>query len=357
MNQKLQIPFYSGDLTADLQATTEYLDGEPELSDRIGALMWAYKTTSDLFPQTVETFVRGSYFPFVESETEMSNAYMLAQCAMYRYAFTALRIALELGLLSVYWDRDDESRRTMTDWLRSSKPTPSMRQIRDGLQEIPAVQRFEATFGFDAWVRSTYKRLNNYIHVRGSQYSTRAMNRANFPRFDPGTFRSWCDSFDDVVRIVATAHLLGYPIGLQETPVEEKFGLEGPMGGFLNPGQASRITSVLPAEHADLLQEISDNDAPAVDLARSIREMPDLSEDEWERQAERQDRFTIENQGFIAWYEQWSSIYEDAEHNSPEAVERFHSRAESLRSWAAENDLTDHGRFPPVQPNRSQDGR
>ena len=355
MSQKLQIPFYFGDLMADLRATKEYLEQEPELAHRIGALMRAYRTTADLCPGTVEAFVLGSHFPFGESETEISNAYMLAQCGMYRYAFVALRVVLELGLLSVYWDRSDEARQEMTAWLRSSQRTPSMKKIRDGLRQIAAVQRFEDACGFDDRVKSAYEALNGYIHVRGFRYSTWKISRANFPRFDAGTFRSWCDSLDKVACLVVTAHLLKYPVGLQETPLDEKLGLNVPMGGFLNPWQAGQITSVLPAEHVTVLQEISDSDTSAVGMARAIRDMPDLSEEEWERQIERQNKFLIENQGFVAWHEQWSSIYEDAVHHSPETIERFRSRSESLRSWAAENDLIDHGRFLLVQQNRSED--
>src|SRR5437870_4947994 len=101
------------------QKTDDFFEQTPSEYERIEGLFDAYRQLGDLIPQTVEKFSSGHYFPFSESEFELTNSLMLAQHGFYRYAFIGLRSVLELGLLSVYWDRSGNAEQEVRGWLTS----------------------------------------------------------------------------------------------------------------------------------------------------------------------------------------------------------------------------------------------
>src|ERR1019366_2193276 len=85
------------------ELTDDLLSRDDALLHSIVNVMTAHRELGDLIPQTVSKFGSGHFFPFSESEFELSNSLLLARYGFYRYAFVALRSVLELGLLSVYW--------------------------------------------------------------------------------------------------------------------------------------------------------------------------------------------------------------------------------------------------------------
>jgi len=139
-------------------------------------------------------------------------------------------------------------------------------------------------------------------------------------RFNETAFRHWVDCFQSVVRLVIIVHLLKYPIGLQNTPLMTKFGMNEPAGGFLNPSQAHRIRKVLTPEQAELLQRISDADPSAVALALHIQEMPDISDEEFEQQVLEFDKGRIQMQGFHAWCKQELETHRSLRDSNPEVL-------------------------------------
>ena len=104
--------------------TDSFLEQEPALHQRIADLTSAYRQLGELIPQTMTKLGSGHFFPFAESEFELANSFLLAQRAFYRHALVGLRTVLELGLLSVYWDRHDRAEDAIAGWVTSFEPTP-----------------------------------------------------------------------------------------------------------------------------------------------------------------------------------------------------------------------------------------
>ncbi len=79
--------------------------------------------------------------------------------------------------------------------------------------------------------------------------------------------------------------MLKYPIGMQELPFWDKFGMDGPMG-FLDEAGWHSIMKVLPPEGRKVLRQISDADPTVVSLVEWITSLPDLTESQINAQME-----------------------------------------------------------------------
>lgn len=190
-----------------MEHTNDLLRHDPELSAHLHDLIWAFRDIGDLVPQTLDKLGSGHYFPFVEAETELNNAVLLAQRGFYRHAMVALRSVLELGLLSAYWDRTDRAEVEIQNWLRSIASTPRIAEILNGLRTIPAVEAFEQAVELGGRLQEIYRQLSDFVHTRGYRFSGQHLNRGNVLQFNEAAFRRWADCLRSVVRMVITVHL------------------------------------------------------------------------------------------------------------------------------------------------------
>ena len=334
---------------AVLLDTDNFLCDNPSLTESIHETFMNHQRISELVPIMAKHLGSGNTFPIGESGVEFSIAYYLVRRGIYRQAFVSLRTTLELGLLSVYWDRKDESEQDISKWISSKQDTPFMGTIRKGLKSIAGVAAYDNEMGLlrkHGRIDRVYQELNDFAHAKGADYSIGSLGGGwaglNTANFNQSTFEDWVNLANEVVKLIVITHFLKYPVGLQETPLDEKFGLNPPIGGFLNPWQADLLREFIGQSDADLLQSISDLDQNAVEIGREIRAMPDLTEDEWDEHILRQNQFTVENQGYESWYSMHSTFHREG---SPEEIKKFEMSAKSLKDWAAEKGWVEHGRF------------
>ena len=248
-----------------------------------------------------------------------------------------------VGLL----DRADNAEREIQEWLASKASTPSKRDIGTGLLEIPNVARYCKRSTLREDFEALYGELSNYQHVRGVRYSSHHHTPGSSIHFNDEAFEEWLELAFRVVRLVATVHLLKYPVGLQDTPVGQKFGINGPSGGFLDLWQAHELRSLFDAEELAELQDISDGDPEARALAEEFQRRPDITEEQLQQQFLHWDQFSIEQQGFRSWLQD-----EIRDHRikdcDPKTDPDFQSRVAELRAWAAERGWIEHGRRGPT---------
>lgn len=81
---------------------------ECNLEERISKLGWAYYSIGSVIPQTVDSLWSGHFFPYTESWDELQVSFCLSLFGLYKQAMVSLRSGLELGLLSVYWNLNDD---------------------------------------------------------------------------------------------------------------------------------------------------------------------------------------------------------------------------------------------------------
>ncbi|MDQ1122073.1 hypothetical protein [Microbacterium trichothecenolyticum] len=326
--------------------TDAYLEEHPALAERMSSTWWVHHFLLDLAPITPENFGSGHLLALIESEYELASSGSAARFGLYKQAMVALRSVLELGLLYIYWDTDDDAHRAIQNWLRGSEQTPHEREVRKGLARIPGVARYlEHDPRFLDDLQHLSFELGAFVHTRGRAGSIRGLNpTTNFPSFSATAFERWVEMAERVVRGVTALHLMKYPIGLQVTPLSEKFGLNPPAGGFVEPAVRDRFRDYLDPDMRDRLQLQSDDDPAAVAMREQIDAMPDLTEDDWRDHLRAQDQFLIEGMGYEAWRASRSIIrdhLDDAELAAREAYE------EELRQWAVQEGCVDG---PPQRP-------
>src|SRR5690606_34760165 len=88
--------------------TLKYFEENQNVKDRIQTLGIVYSSIGHSVPQTIENFWSGHSFPFSESWDDIQISATLCFFGLYKQAFSTLRSGLELGLLSVYYNINDD---------------------------------------------------------------------------------------------------------------------------------------------------------------------------------------------------------------------------------------------------------
>jgi len=264
-----------------LKESNEYLESNPEISSKIGQTLSVFNHVEDLLPQTIEKALSGHIFPLVEAEIELKSSIQFCKLGFYKHSLIALRNALELGLLSVYWDIDGQSHIDIQEWLHSFIDTPiRKRTIFPKLKTNQNIKNFDDKHKILDYFDDIFKKLSNFVHTKGRIHSSWNLANANFNRFNEKSFLICVDFLKKVVTFVVIIHVLKYPIALQHIPLYEKFGLNPPVGGFLESYQSDVIKNFLDKDKLKTLQEISDLDEDSISIVRQINERPDISEEE-----------------------------------------------------------------------------
>jgi hypothetical protein len=279
----------------NIRSTEEYLNQHPELHGKIDKLVWAYHEIGDVIPQYIPKLFSGHNFPYSESLYEIECSYQLMKLSFYKFAFIALKNALELGLLFVYWDKDDNSEVVIQDWHESQQDTPFKRQIVAGLKTIHNINLFCKHIDLFTRIDKLYGNLSDFNHTKGYSFSGHGLNNANFTKFNNKAVIRWAELLEEVIQVLLTVHILKYPVALQETPIEAKFGINGPFGGFLDVHQSELVKEVLNPDELIIIQKISNNDEGAKSLFEWVNSHPDISQEDFKEQLDEFNSF-IEKQ-------------------------------------------------------------
>jgi hypothetical protein len=220
-----------------LDVSGQYLEEHSELKERIANLGWCYQSIGKAIPHTMEHLWSGHFFPFTESSDELQISFTLAMQGLYKQAFVSLRSGLELGMLSVYYNIDDEGHRVVRDWLRSKdgweSDTPRVKKIWNILKGNKNIERFDKNLN----IKSCFDDLgwlHNYVHTKGFRFSNRlGFPKSNYQTFEEDIFNKWIYTYETVVIIVVTLHMLKYPITSIKYDWGEKVGIDNPFPAWI----------------------------------------------------------------------------------------------------------------------------
>lgn len=318
-----------------LSQTNEFLEtNKSDVAHQINDSVWIIRSLHDLLPETMDRIWSGHIFPLSEAGYELESSIVFCKLGFYKHAISCLRNVLELGLLSVYWDIEGQSHIDIQTWLRSLESTPFRKKVFAKLKRNQNILTFDKMHGIFEETGQLYEELCNFAHTKGMRFSSRALSPSNISVFQEGSIKLWLTFLLRVMRTVTAFHILKYPVALQHTPIDDKFGLNSPTGGFLLPFQADRIRHLYSAEVAATLQAISDNDSVAKSLAEWVNAKPDLTEAEWQAQVESQDQQEIEAWGFERWLENGKGTSEFLREAAPNEYAKRLAYVESMRAWA-----------------------
>jgi len=277
-------------IEAIYNASIKYLEEHDDIKKDIATHLWAYHEIGDIVPQTVDNFMSGHFFPYLESYLHLENSCELCLQGFYTYAFFALRSALELGILYVNFALNDKEYEEVLPWISSQIRTPQFNQFLNRISQLENIKRFNDHFDIINRVSELYDELSGFVHTRGLFHSSRRVSRANFNQFVERSLIEYRKKMFSVVSDVIIIMLLKYPIGMQPLPLSQKFGLNIPAGGFLEAYQVDIITSILEPKEREFLKKLSDEDPFTRQIVEHFESLPDLSEEEWKKQIEEFDK-------------------------------------------------------------------
>jgi|GEM_PF-777533 len=325
---------------AVLKKTEDFFSKNPDIEGKIENLGWVYHSIGKIIPQTTENFWSGHFFPYMDSWDELQISFNLIVFGLYKQAFMSLRSGLELGLLSVYYNINDDGHRTVQDWLRSRDSweanTPRTKKVWEILNSNNNIE----TFNKQLKLRNRFDKLSflhNYVHTKGYKYSNHlGILKANFQTFEEKITLEWLNAYQEIIIVIVTLHLLKYPIGVIEFDWSKKVGIANPFP-VLEKYEIERISNLLPKGYMTTIKKIASEDEFTQDLYTHIESIPDMTEEGKETQILDLDKSMIEHgSGFVKWEKQereWMEKYNEKD------KELTLKRIEILRKWAIENNM------------------
>ncbi|GMT44965.1 MAG: hypothetical protein IEMM0006_0797 [bacterium] len=286
----LPLTYNPEDIEKVLKETEVFLKKNNDLEKELFSLLWSYHSIGNSIPQTTENYWSGHYFPYSESYEELQISFLLCKQGLYKQAMTSLRSVLEVGILSVYYNISDEGHKLVQGWYQSESgkenDTPYFNTIWKVLKEHENFVKFNFYCDLEKRIKSLGL-LHNYVHTKGLEFSNDfGLRKSNTLTFQEKGFMKWIKTAKEVVSIVLILHLLKYPIAILEYDYSRKFGIDVPEFGGLNSFGIERIKEVLGKETIDVLLNIALEDKKVIALMNEIENMPDISEEEVQKQIE-----------------------------------------------------------------------
>lgn len=310
----------------------EYIEREG-LKTKIEKIGLVYRSVGDLIPQTARSLWSGHFFPWTESWEELQISYNLALFGLYKQSMMSLRSGLELGLLSVYWNLNDEGHEAIQDWLHSNEDTPWKTDIWEKLSQHENFRFVSERYSLkDRILDLGY--LDDWVHSKGHEYSNKlGMLTSNFQTFEERGLHTWLDGYEEIVKVLTLCHLIKYPIGAVKYDWSQKFGYDKPMFGGLDPYQVEAIQDLLEEEAFRIVEKLANRDSKVDELMNWVESKPDITEEEKEEQLVNWEKEKIKQQGF----EKWLPEEEETIEKHGEITQRWKERVNRLRGWAKEN--------------------
>jgi len=303
-----------------------------EFKDKLYDLFWMYYSIGDLIPETIESFWSGHIFPWNESWEELQISYNLCLFGFYKQAMVALRGALELGLLSIYWNLNDDGHKIIREWLKSEKNTPHNEEIWKKLEKHKNFKLFQQKIDIKNRILKLGI-LHNYVHSKGHKYSNSiGLLKSNSQTFEIKGITDWFGAFDEVVKMLSILHLIKYPLGIINFNYYDKFGIDTPMFGGLQEFEIELIKRLITKEEFEQIEFIAQNDETVKKIIEHISQLPDMTEDEREQQIIDSDKEMIHRQGLESWLKKEEFIVRISENN-----EKYQKRIRYIMNWAKEN--------------------
>lgn len=334
---------YEPDKSIEVYKETEkYFEANPEIKKRIEELGWIYHTVGMIIPQNFENFWSGHYLPFIDSWEELQVSFTQICFGLYKQAFVSLRSGLELGMLSVYFNINDDGHNAVKDWLQAKDKkeadTPFAKTIWKILLQNDNIRKFNEKHDIET-VHKNLGYLHNYVHTKGAKHSNRmGLLKSNSQTFEAKLISKWLESYANIISLVSTLHLLKYPISVVRFDYSKKFGIDIPSFGGLEEYNINKIASILPDKYLEDIELIAKEDPTTQTTIQEISAFPDMTEEQVEEQIVNLEKMSIENgEGFTKWLEnqeRWLKSFGQIEFD-----EKMKNRIELLKIWATENDF------------------
>jgi len=317
-----------------LKETEQYLESSGKLDDT-RRLMTAYFPVQRLIPIPLEAMLSGTLFPWMESHNDFQISSVLASFGLYKPACASLRSALELALLSVYWNIEDDGHVVIQDWARSRDATPFASKVWKRISRHPNFAAVEGSLGLNERFESL-RGLHDYVHTRGIKYSNSLplghglRSMVGTQGFSEEAYESWLELFAEVLRFSAVCHLVRYPLGTVRLDWGSKFGLDIPDCGVLESHEVDQIEKLVTPPIFKVIAPLAETDPHARGILDWVKDKPDITKEEFDQQLVEQALLFVRGMGFSKWARQQRDMVElcrqKGDESSVEAWEDFIAR-------------------------------
>lgn len=332
---------------AVLQQTYQHMSTSG-CGEKLTRLLQAYFATNKLIPVPTDALLSGHTFPRSESYSDLQVSWTLASFGLYKQAHSALRSALEQGLLAVYWNIDDDGPHRIRTWLRSRESTPFAGKVWSRIARHQNFQLFQASYNlrgdFDA-----LGFLHDYVHTKGVLYS----NALPFPdggtmrvaaqRFSESAFSGWEQGLEKVLIFLALCYLVRYPLGSIRYDWSRKFGINVPAFGCLEITEVDGLEELVTRLAFRRLLPIAAQDRHAIEAMEWVSSLPDLTEGQIEAQLVESSRSLVRDLGLEKWLSFERACIARAEIQGQDTT-AWRARLEQVKAWAELNAID--GKLP-----------
>lgn len=302
------------------------------IQNRVARSGWAFQSLFTLFPITDQNIISGHMFPWIDSWEELQISFNLCMFGFYKQAMSSLRSALELGLLSVYWNLNDDGHYVIQEWIKSSKNTPSTQDIWNKTAKHVNFAKFQQDYDIKARLLFL-NYLHDYVHTKGIKHSNRlGLLKSNCQTFEKGGMLTWLDAYEEVVTVLIILHLVKYPIGTFRFDYSSKLGMDTPAFGSLEEFEIDRIESIIGEEIFKIIESIAKADQLTQDMISWVKNLPDITEEKYEEQIRDFDKFQIKGMGLEQWLQNERVFPKEIP-----VTEKYNERIKYLKEWAREN--------------------
>ncbi len=239
----------------------------------------------------IEGLSRIGYFPATEVEMEFDHSIKHALIGSYKSAFSDLRRAIELTLISVFLTSDQCDRKKAIDWVFSRSDTP---QFSRSLEKLIKIGRYKDLNDHHNWkdnLQHLYWELSDYCHTKGQLKSYRELNNprffaggSQFPSINFETLEVFSDLYIKTVGEIVVMQALCNPMILVGVSFDKKFGLNGPASGFFDDSQAELVHMLIPQTYKNFFTDMAKNDQDIKNVIEYFDSLPDLTKEEFEKQ-------------------------------------------------------------------------
>lgn len=323
---------YDFDKSFDVYWKTEEYIKSKHIGEKLLNHFWAYHNVGNVIPQTKANYWSGHYFPWTESWDELQISYNLVEIGFYKQSFYSLRSSFETGLLTVYWNLNDDGHLVIQEWLRSEVKTPRFNEVWEKLNSHKNFSKFQEFFDIKTKLLNLGY-LHNYVHSKGLQHSyMMGKPKSNFQTFEADCFDEWLKSFEKIVKVLVILHLIKYPIGTIKFDYRKKFGIDVPSFGGLDISHVELIEKIIGSDIFAALEEVAKQDERVNEIMEWINSLDDMTDEELKNQVMESDKRWIKSQGFDRWLRMEEKLFKEFQD-----TEEYSKRIDELKKWAEAN--------------------
>ena len=249
--------------------TEEYLLNHKSVVEKIECLQSSYHLILEIIPETLQKLGSGHTFPYFESYHEFENSLLLGLQGFYRHSFYGLRSMIELGVLTIFYDREGNAGKEIRDWLMSNEETPWFKEMLKRIFNIIQFKEYNKIFALKNELQSLYSEISDWVHVRGLKFSSRELNMSNVNNFIQKSFELYVNLLERSIIALTQLFLLHFPLGCQGVPYAVADEIAG---GFVTDHQSNLIQCIISKERREKLKELSDNNEFVIGTLKWVEE-------------------------------------------------------------------------------------